>query len=182
MPEYKHWVNRQDPERLMFVTTTCLNFAKLLQREEMRDRLCCRLARDIQFYGAKLHAFCVMPHHLHLIVQAPGSNSMSWLMQRFKSNSAKDLLPLLTKAELESMGEEYGVQDRKFWMVSFRGIPLYTEEAFWRSVTYVHLNPVRGGLCERIEDYRWSSGGMFEDCLWSSEEGINTAIWEVFGK
>ena len=160
----------------MFVTTTCLGFAHLLARETTREKLAAKLADDVDFYGAKLHAFCIMPHHLHLVVQSPPGKSMSWFMQRFKSNSAKLLEPDLTPDERLQMGEEYGLQGRKFWKVSFRGIPLLTERAFWKCITYVHLNPVRWGLCERIEDYRWSSGRMFESCRWSEENGINRAM------
>ena len=101
---------------------------------------------------------------------------MSGFMQRFKSNSAKLLEPELTPDERLLMGEEYGLQGRRVGKVSFRGIPVLTERAFWKCITYGHLNPVRGGLCERIEDYRWSSGRMFESCLWSEDGGINRAM------
>jgi len=180
MPEYKHWANRQDEQRTMFVTTTCRGFAHLLGRETTREKLTAKLADDVDYYNAKLHAFCIMPHHLHLVIQSPPGKSMSWFMQRFKSNSAKWLEPQLTPEERLQMGDCCGQQGRKFWMVSFRGIPLLTERAFWKCITYIHLNPVRWGLCERIEDYRWSSGRMFESGLWSEEDGINRAMLTDF--
>ncbi len=78
------------------------------------------------------------------------------------------------------MGQEYGMQGHKFWKISFRGVPLLTEEIFWWCITYIHLNPVVGGLCERMEAYRWSSARLFEECRWSEDFGINPAMLEEF--
>ncbi len=45
---------------------------------------------------------------------------------------------------------------------------LTAESTFMERVHYVHQNPVRAGLVERAEDYRWSSvrfwnRGLMED-------------------
>jgi REP element-mobilizing transposase RayT len=36
-------------------------------------------------------------------------------------------------------------------------LPLFSESFFMQRVNYIHQNPVRAGLAERAEDYRWSS-------------------------
>ncbi len=84
-------------------------------------------------------------------------------MQRLKSNSAKTLMPLLTPDEASQLQRAQSVT-RSFWKASFRGIMIQSEEAFWDCIRYVHLNPVKAELCERIADFRWSSGWMFEAC------------------
>jgi hypothetical protein len=33
-----------------------------------------------------------------------------------------------------------------------------------QKVNYIHQNPVRAGLVERVEDYRWSSGRFWSKC------------------
>ena len=157
----------------MFATTTCLAFAHLFAREEMRERLLAKLTDDVLFYGATIHAFCVMPHHLHVVARAPETKTMSWFMQRFKSNSAKVLLPHLLPSELRAMAPERGNQGHQMWKVSFRGIPIRTERVFWSTIRYVHLNPVRWGMVSRPEEYAWSSAMLFESCKWREEDGVN---------
>lgn len=97
-------------------------------------------------------------------------------MQRLKSNSAKALLPELLESEITQMGDEFGKDGRIFWKISFRGLPVRDERMFWSVARYIHLNPVRDGLCSSTLDYPWSSAGMYEDCLWTEELGISEAM------
>ncbi|NUL83339.1 MAG: transposase [Armatimonadetes bacterium] len=90
---YKHWRNSPSQGGTFFVTTTCLDFAELFRRDEMKDRLQSRLFSDCAHYGAILHAFVIMAHHLHMLLQVPEGKTVSWFVQRFKTNSANDLLP-----------------------------------------------------------------------------------------
>ena len=38
---------------------------------------------------------------------------------------------------------------------------LIDERSIWHEIDYIHANPVRRGLCERPEDWRWSSAAQF---------------------
>jgi hypothetical protein len=46
-------------------------------------------------------------------------------------------------------------------MRSFRGLTVLRKDVFNQKVNYIHSNPVRAGLCERPEEYRWSSCWMY---------------------
>jgi putative transposase len=39
---------------------------------------------------------------------------------------------------------------------------LQTCEAVLASIDYIHLNPVKRGLCQRARDWRWSSARFYE--------------------
>ena len=147
----------------------------------MRDHMCSLLADDCRRYGAILHAFCVMQHHVHLVVQTPLDKSDKWLMQRIKSNSAKLILPELTPTEATQL-VKHARGGRSFWEPSFRGIMITNERARRDCVAYVHLNPVRGGHADTVGGYRWSSGWMYEAGLWTEESGVNDAACEAFPK
>jgi len=133
--------------------------------------MCALLAHDCRRYGAVLHSFCVMEHHVHAVLRAPFDHADAWLLQRIKSNSAKLLMPLLKPAELTRL-KEFQTPRRSFWQDSFRGIMVTSEETMWDCVKYIHLNPVRSGHVEAIERYRWSSGWMYEQELWTEEDGV----------
>ena len=41
---------------------------------------------------------------------------------------------------------------------------IYSEDMFMQKVNYIHENPVRTGLVEKAEDYRWSSIRWWKYC------------------
>jgi REP element-mobilizing transposase RayT len=100
----------------VFVTATCLDFCHAFRRAEMRTRMARRLVSDHLHYGAELHAYVVMPHHVHFVTRVPAERDISWFVQRVKTNSAKELLPLLTPEELAGFDEQRGLDGRSFWM------------------------------------------------------------------
>lgn len=164
---------------MVFATTTCLGYTRCFERPEMRDHMASLLADDCRHYGAVLHAFCIMEHHVHAVIRGPVDHEVNWLMQRIKSNSAKTLLPLLTSLERSAL-ETKQTSSRSFWQSSYRGIIINSEERRWRCIKYIHLNPVRAGYCETLDAYRWSSAWMYEQGLATEDEGVTLAACEAF--
>lgn len=54
----------------MFVTTTCLGWVPALRTDEAKAVLLAHVLDECRFRGAVLHAYCLMDHHLHLVVRA----------------------------------------------------------------------------------------------------------------
>lgn len=158
----------------MFVTTSTANRVMVLRRQEIKDVLVAKLGSDAAYYGATIDAFCVMDHHIHFVGRPPADRTMSWFVQRFKTNSSKLLLPLLSP-------RERALLPAALWQVSFRGIPIRHSEVRRSSVRYIHLNPVRAGLVEREDDYRWSSSWMIESGMWREDSGLVAAMLAEFG-
>ncbi len=176
MKGHKRWQNSQDVCRTSFVTTTCLGFARVLQRREVRERLLQILISDCRHYGAVLHAYCIMDHHIHLLVRSPETETISWFMQQFKRHSASEILPLLTPTERRRLLPHQGLDNRQFWKPRFRGEAIQDERMFWGCGRYIHLNPVRALICKRTIDYEWSSAKLYEECLWNEETGIMNSV------
>lgn len=162
----------------MFVTTTCLGFAKVLKRDEVKAILMRRLVSDSCHYGAVLHAYCVMDHHIHLLLRSPMQSDMSVFMRLFKKHACDDILPHLNTHETLILRKHRDKEGHRLWMRSFKGKAIKDEEMFWACARYIHLNPLRAGLCERTVDYAWSSARLFEDCAWREETGIMEGLGE----
>lgn len=96
----------------------------------------------------------------------------SGFVQRIKTESSYPLLPSLEPFEKSQLEAQAGLNRRKFWMRSFRGIPLKTDRSFWQTIRYVHANPVKAGLVDDAENYRWSSASMFLKQWWHPEDGL----------
>ncbi len=104
------------------------------------------LSRTIKRFGWKCHAFCLMPNHFHLVIEAECealSRGMHWMTgiyaQRF--NTRHDRVGHL-------------VQNR------FTARLIEGEDALERVSAYVLENPVKAELCERPEDWRWVGLGQ----------------------
>jgi REP element-mobilizing transposase RayT len=91
----------------------------------------------------ELVAYAVMPNHLHLIL-VQGQRRLADYMQ-----------PLLRRIALrvQRINRRSGhVFERRF-----RHSVCADPEYFRNAVAYVHLNPVRAGLCREPGEYKWTS-------------------------
>lgn len=145
MARYRHWQNLVRGGETAFITTTCLDFNHVLQRPEMKDKMAARIASDHLYYGARLFGFVVMSNHIHLLTGLPKDKDVAWFTQRLKTNSAKELRPLLNASELAGFALQEGLDGRQFWQRSFRSVGVSGEETFNQKLEYMHLNPVRAG-------------------------------------
>jgi putative transposase len=106
------------------------------------------LAQACARISVRLLAYCVMPNHWHLIVwprrDGDLSRFMNWLTlthtQRWHQHR-------------HTVGEGHVYQGR------FKSFPVETSEYLLTVCRYVERNPVRAGLVERAEQWRWSSAG-----------------------
>jgi len=167
------WVNSQKEGATVFVTTTCLDFVPAFSRSEMRELAAVSILHDCQHYHATLHAFVVMTHHVHLLLACPQARSISWLMQRIKSNLAKLALPRLDHHEIQLLSRQTGLNQKSLWRPSFRGLEVSSPEAFYQKVRYTHLNPVRAKLVTEADNYRWSSRRFWNQDLWHPDLGLD---------
>lgn len=173
MGTYKHYVNPKEPGLTCFVTATCLDFAHLFKREEMRTRMALSLLRDCIRFSASLRGFVVMTHHIHLVVRPAESQTISDLMRSVKSNSKDRLIPLLSPSERSQLSMQSGLNKHEFWMRSFRANPIYSEDVLVQKLNYLHLNPVRSALVEASDDYIWSSAHMYSRDFGNSDYGLD---------
>ncbi|MEO8604100.1 MAG: transposase [bacterium] len=111
------------------------------------DRQCCidRLARVITLGGAALYAWCLMPNHIHALIRS-GPTPLSLLMRRWIGPYASYF-----NRRHDRIGHLF--QNR------FKSILVDETAYFLQLVRYIHLNPVRAGLCRQLADldaYPWS--------------------------
>lgn len=99
------------------------------------------LHETLQRYRAeglyKLHAFVIMPDHIHLLIT---TEDLPRAMNHIKGSFSRQLAS-------KSPAWQHGYTDHL----------VETREEFESRRDYIHNNPVRAGLVERPEDYRFSS-------------------------
>ena len=92
-----------------------------------------------------LHAFVVMPNHVHLLVTA--AVPLPKLTRSLKGITAKR-----ANAMLASTG-------KPFWQEESYDHVVRDQREFEKIRRYIEENPVRAGLIRHASEYRWSSAG-----------------------
>lgn len=168
MVRQRHWVNRGGAGDCIFATTTVLDFVHAFARDEPRTMLQQVILSECRRMKAVLHALV----DIHLVVRMPLDRDSTSFMHQLKLRASARIVPLLTTEELAAFSDQTGLNGNRFWQRSFRGKVVGSPGMFWRTISYVHWNPVRAGYVEAPEDYRWSSAKMWADGLWSEEDGL----------
>jgi len=96
----------------------------------------------------KLYHFCLMPNHIHLMIEPTADGSLPRIMMR------------LTLAYSSFFNKKYrGVGH--VWQGRYKSSLIDKEDYFIYCGLYNELNPVRAGLTARPESWRWSSYGFY---------------------
>jgi REP element-mobilizing transposase RayT len=110
--------------------------------------------------GTKLHAWCVMPDHVHLLVE--GGDVID-LVRAFKGR---------TSAIARHLEPRY-----RLWQRGFHDHALRADEQVVNAARYVLFNPVRARIVENPGDYRWMGSVTWPDWrgCWPGmgREGVN---------
>ena len=107
-------------------------------------RMVCDALRRFDGERYRLHAWCVMPNHVHVVATPLAGYTLSSILHGWKSFTAN------------RANRHLGRRGR-FWMQEYFDRAIRDERHFRAAVEYVEHNPVKAGLCEAPKDWRWSS-------------------------
>ena len=111
-------------------------------RGEDRERFYDLLAEGVRRFGHRIHGFCLMGNHVHLIVQV-AEVELSRIMQ----NVAFRYTRWVNRREGRS---------GHLFQGRFQALLVDADAYLLELTRYVHLNPVRAGLVEDPAEYPWS--------------------------
>ena len=143
---------------LHFITCSCYRRRALLGSARARDRFLAILEQTRQRYRFVVVGYVVMPEHFHLLVTEPEVGTPSTLMQVLKQRSARALLPRKKRTDPRQrslFGDS--LPRRAFWQGRFYDFNVWTTRKRVEKLRYMHRNPVKRGLVESPEQWRWSS-------------------------
>ncbi len=130
-------------DRHIFVTVDLLRSRDKLEERDF-GRLAIALPRMRQKQRFLLTAWVFLPDHWHAIIYPPHPVSISRAMSGVKVSSM--------------IAINHGRQEKgELWQERYFDHALRTVKDYWKTVEYIHLNPVRRGLVKRPEQWKWSS-------------------------
>ncbi len=121
------------------------------------------LARELRERATRMLGYCLMPNHFHMALWPSTAEQISRFMQRLCATHARRLH---RKRGTSGCGAVY--QSR------FKAVPVHTETYFYRVLRYIERNAARADLCDRADDWAWSSASAAGRGL-----GIAIADWPV---
>jgi putative transposase len=125
-----------------FVTFCCENREKIFHNQTLCNWFMKNLQSMAPLHRIAVHAYCLMPDHIHLLLQGLDVTS--------------DLLKFL-KALKQKTGFEYKQTTGKhLWQKKSYDRILRRNEAPDSVAWYIWLNPVRAGLCRSAREFPWS--------------------------
>lgn len=101
------------------------------------------VARAIEKHGVRVHAYCWMSNHLHMLIQA-GTEPLAEPMRQIAAEFARAM-----QSRLQTTGH--------FFERRYHAKLVDADSYLLELVRYIHLNPVRAGLVNDPALYRWSS-------------------------
>ncbi|HEU5080500.1 MAG TPA: transposase [Opitutaceae bacterium] len=127
-----------------------------------------------------LHAWVVMPNHVHVVVEPLADWALGTIVHSWKSFTAKRILARRDKLARDgNFGVDFTadagvdhsantvrvgssanipkVTARKVWQREYFDTFVRSEEHYRALVRYIHQNPVAAGLVAKAEDWPWSS-------------------------
>lgn len=91
-----------------------------------------------------IHAYALMPNHIHLLVTPTIDKGVSRMMQ------------YVGRKYVAYVNQRYN-RTGTLWEGRHKGCVISAKEYLLPCSRYVELNPVRLGIVDQVEDYRWSS-------------------------
>ena len=133
----------EQPDFIYNVLARGVNRVRTFVDEEDYRTYVALLVAVVERCGWRLLAFCLMPNHVHLVIQAPDLN-LGYGMQLLHGKYARHF-----NDRHGRVGHLF--QDR------FKSPVVQTDEALVRLVGYVVANPVKARLVKRAVDWPWGS-------------------------
>ena len=120
-----------------------INQQNIFEDEEDFEKMLEIISEIKDISGFKIFAYCFMQNHYHVLMKVEAES----LEKIFKRVGVKYVYWYNLK--YKRVGHLF--QDR------FKSEPIETDRQFLAVLRYIHQNPIKAGMCDKVSAYRWSS-------------------------
>jgi REP element-mobilizing transposase RayT len=129
---------------------TCSLFIEALSETRLKDPF-------------KLIGYVLMPDHFHLLVN-PIDLNITTVVGKLRGRAASKILKCFRARDdgyvlnrLKLVRPLASGQTHAVWLQDFSSIDVWSHKFIRQKLNYIHMNPVRAGLCDHPAKWRWSS-------------------------
>ena len=124
-----------------FVTFGCYHRRPFFTAAANKRTFEAGLERVRRSFGLCVYGYVVMPEHVHLLISEPPRATLADALKSLKQGVSRRLI---------------GAAEH-FWQKRYYDFNIRNHDQFVEKLRYLHRNSVQRGLCERAEDWEWSS-------------------------
>ncbi len=139
-----------------FLTFSCYQRRPFLNPSESRLTFESALERVRRSFGLRVYGYVVMPEHVHLLVSEPDGAPFKPSSGLSGGESPRSLADAI-KSLKQGVSRWLIGEAEHFWQKRYYDVNVRDNSQFMEKLRYIHRNPVKRGLCERPEDWQWSS-------------------------
>jgi REP element-mobilizing transposase RayT len=160
----------EEKEACTFITFQTVDWVDVFVRPVYKQVVVHTLNHFIESKGLIVYAWCLMTHHLHLLMQAKPGSVIAELEKEYKSFTTTKILeaidtePEIRKDWMMSRFENFGTMlglMKKYHVWQNCSHPLYIEmrkkDILLEHFEYIHQNPVREKIVDLAGEYLYSS-------------------------
>ena len=149
---------------LHFITCSCYHRLPLLASAKRRNLFLTVLEQIRKSYSFVILGYVLMPEHFHLLISEPQRGTPSKVIQALKVGFVRRLL------KRPNSQAQFDLWDKlpacHIWQRRFYDFNVWTERKRIEKLRYMHRNPVKRGLVEQPDHWRWSSFRSYDMARW----------------
>lgn len=157
-----------NPDGAYFVTFTIVEWIKVFEDDSFKQII----IENIRFYqetkGLIVYGYCIMPNHVHMIIQSGSNYSVSEVLRDLKKFTSRSIVRKLEEEKpdgYQNILHQFfkagqllkRVKNYKVWQDGNMPILCYSNAFTMQKLNYIHNNPVDAGLCQLPWEYQHSS-------------------------
>jgi putative transposase len=125
---------------LHFITFSCYQRRPFLATTRAKQLFEEALEKSRRHYDFFVVGYVIMPEHVHIPISEPEMDALATAIQSIKQSVTRNLK-----------------WSGHFWQARYYDFNVYSAKKRIEKLRYMHRNPVKRGLADRPEDWRWSS-------------------------
>ncbi len=158
-----------DQNGIYFITFAVVEWVDVFTREEYKLILLNSLQYCQKEKGLHIHSWVLMTNHVHFILSAKEGFKLSDILRDFKKHTSSKLIEAINQNPYESRKEwmlsifkkagKDNVRNTvyQFWRQDNHPKELTTNDMMDQKLDYIHKNPVKEGIVDEVEAYKYSS-------------------------
>ena len=152
MPKTKIY---DDEGHAHFVTFSCYKRRALLQHDAAKRIVIGIMHSQLKQQNGFCSGFVIMPDHVHVVVWSNAPNQLSIFMKQWKRRSSVKIKALYVE-HMQHYSSRINIEE-PVWQRKYFSFNLYSTRKLREKINYIHGNPVRAGLVQCPEEWKYSS-------------------------
>ena len=157
----------KEQDKLYFATLQVVEWVDIFTRKKYRDIIVENLSYCQKHKGLEIYGWVIMSNHVHLLARSE-KGELSNIFRDFKSYTSKKIIEEIK--DLSESRREWILKifqsatfkhqrnsEYQFWTHENHAELIYSNKFIEQKLEYIHNNPVRAGIVEKPEDYKYSS-------------------------